>query len=110
MDVRQQRVEFVIAAKRGSQPFRSLCMEFGISKVMQTQEKPNNDFKSIGIARASTTLGLNTAELIVDLQNGVFLGSNFFLNPTLQADDSRSQPFWVRLSFDTPAENIVLNG
>jgi len=32
MDVRQQRVEFVIAAKRGSQPFRSLCMEFGISR------------------------------------------------------------------------------
>ena len=32
MDVRQQRVEFVIAAKRGSQPFLSLCQEFGISR------------------------------------------------------------------------------
>ena len=31
MDVHQQRVEFVIAAKRGLQPFRSLCEEFGIS-------------------------------------------------------------------------------
>jgi transposase InsO family protein len=32
MDVRQQRLEFVIAAKRGSQPFLSLCKEFGISR------------------------------------------------------------------------------
>jgi transposase InsO family protein len=31
MDVQQQRVEFVTAAKRGTQPFRSLCEEFGIS-------------------------------------------------------------------------------
>jgi len=32
MDVHQQRVEFVTTAKRGSQPFRSLCQEFGISR------------------------------------------------------------------------------
>jgi len=32
MDVHQQRVEFVTAAKRGSQSFRSLCEEFGISR------------------------------------------------------------------------------
>jgi transposase InsO family protein len=32
MDVQQQRVEFVTAAKRGTQPFRSLCEEFGISR------------------------------------------------------------------------------
>ena len=32
MDVQQQRVEFVTAAKRGSRPFRSLCEEFGISR------------------------------------------------------------------------------
>ncbi len=32
MDVRQQRVEFVTAAKRGAQSFRSLCQEFGISR------------------------------------------------------------------------------
>src|SRR3984957_17421434 len=32
MDVQQQRVEFVISAKRGSQPFRALCQEFGISR------------------------------------------------------------------------------
>ena len=32
MDVQQQRVEFVIAAKRGSQPFRALCEEFEISR------------------------------------------------------------------------------
>ena len=32
MDVQQQRVEFVTAAKRCSQPFRSLCREFGISR------------------------------------------------------------------------------
>ena len=32
MDVHQQRVEFVTAAKRSSQPFRSLCEEFGISR------------------------------------------------------------------------------
>jgi transposase InsO family protein len=31
MDVQQQRVEFVTAAKRGLQPFRSLCAEFEIS-------------------------------------------------------------------------------
>ena len=31
MDVHQQRVEFVTAAKRGLQPFGSLCKEFGIS-------------------------------------------------------------------------------
>ena len=32
MDVQQQRVEFVTAAKRRSQPFRALCEEFGISR------------------------------------------------------------------------------
>ena|SRR5690348_7588232 len=32
MDVQEQRVEFVTAAKRGSQSFRSLCEEFGISR------------------------------------------------------------------------------
>jgi len=32
MDVHEQRVEFVTAAKRGSQSFRSLCEEFGISR------------------------------------------------------------------------------
>jgi transposase len=32
MDVQQQRVEFVTAAKRGAQSFRSLCEEFGISR------------------------------------------------------------------------------
>ena len=32
MDVHQQRVEFVTAAKRGRQTFRSLCQEFGISR------------------------------------------------------------------------------
>jgi transposase InsO family protein len=32
MDVQEQRVEFVTAAKRRSQSFRSLCEEFGISR------------------------------------------------------------------------------
>jgi transposase InsO family protein len=32
MDVQQQRVEFVVAAKRGAQPFGALCREFGISR------------------------------------------------------------------------------
>ena len=32
MDVHEQRVEFVTAAKRGSQSFGSLCEEFGISR------------------------------------------------------------------------------
>lgn len=32
MDVHQQRVEFVTAAKRGAASFRSLCEEFGISR------------------------------------------------------------------------------
>ena len=32
MDVRQQRVEFVIAATRGEKPFSRLCEEFGISR------------------------------------------------------------------------------
>lgn len=32
MDVHQQRVEFVTAAKRRAQSFRSLCAEFGISR------------------------------------------------------------------------------
>jgi transposase len=32
MDVQQQRVEFVIAAKQGSQRFRALCQKFGISR------------------------------------------------------------------------------
>jgi transposase InsO family protein len=32
MEVQQQRVEFVTAAKRGTQSFRSLCEEFGISR------------------------------------------------------------------------------
>ena len=32
MDVREQRVEFVVAATRRSQSFRSLCDEFGISR------------------------------------------------------------------------------
>src|SRR5262249_51612184 len=31
MDVQQQRVEFVTAAKRGMQPFRALCAEFEIT-------------------------------------------------------------------------------
>jgi transposase InsO family protein len=32
MDVQQQRVEFVVAAKRGVQPFGTLCQEFEISR------------------------------------------------------------------------------
>ncbi len=32
MDVQEQRVEFVTAAKRGAQTFGSLCQEFGISR------------------------------------------------------------------------------
>lgn len=32
MDVREQRVEFVVAATRGSQSFGSLCDEFGITR------------------------------------------------------------------------------
>ena len=32
MDVQQQRVEFVTAAKQSPQPFRALCQEFGISR------------------------------------------------------------------------------
>jgi Helix-turn-helix domain len=32
MDIQQQRVEFVTAAKRGLQPFLTLCEEFEISR------------------------------------------------------------------------------
>lgn len=32
MDVRQQRVEFVVAATRGEKPFSRLCEEFGVSR------------------------------------------------------------------------------
>src|SRR6266542_5051411 len=32
MDVREQRVSFVVTASRGEKPFRALCQEFGISR------------------------------------------------------------------------------
>ena len=32
MDVREQRVQFVVAAERKEKPFRALCQEFGISR------------------------------------------------------------------------------
>jgi transposase len=32
MDVREQRVKFVVTASRQEQPFRQLCQEFGISR------------------------------------------------------------------------------
>jgi transposase InsO family protein len=32
MDVRRQRVEFVVAATRGEKPFSQLCLEFGVSR------------------------------------------------------------------------------
>ena len=32
MDVREQRVSFVVMASRGEKPFRALCQEFGISR------------------------------------------------------------------------------
>jgi transposase InsO family protein len=32
MDVREQRVSFVVTARRGEKPFRALCEEFGISR------------------------------------------------------------------------------
>jgi hypothetical protein len=32
MEVREQRVEFVVRALHGSEPFSKLCREFGISR------------------------------------------------------------------------------
>ena len=32
MDVREQRVSFVVTASRGEKPFSALCQEFGISR------------------------------------------------------------------------------
>lgn len=32
MDVREQRVQFVVAAIRKEKPFRALCQEFGVSR------------------------------------------------------------------------------
>ena len=32
MDIREQRVSFVVTASRGEKPFRALCQEFGISR------------------------------------------------------------------------------
>lgn len=63
-------------------------------QLMQIEEKSNNDPKAVAVARAATTLGLNTAGFFAALNSGAFLGTDFILNPTLQANDSRAQTFW----------------
>jgi hypothetical protein len=79
-------------------------------QLMQIEEKPNNDPKAVAVAIAATTLGLNAAGFFAALNSGEFLGADFILNPTLQANDSRAQTFWGQLPFTTPVESNVLNG
>ena len=60
MDVQQQRVEFVTAAKRGGRPFRSLCEEFGISRptgYLWLRRPPKPAIESPWFSCAVTCLG-----------------------------------------------------
>ena len=53
MDVREQRVKFVVAASRREKPFSTLCEEFGISRPTgQLWLQRNRETGVEGIANA----------------------------------------------------------
>ena len=68
MDVREQRVSFVVTASRGEQPFGAVCQEYGISRATGFVWLARIAERSPRPHKSSTQTAAGVAEQVVALQ------------------------------------------